>query len=43
MIAFVAFVTLVGIAFLAYAYKRKWFFLSVVDEEHYERNKPLFK
>lgn len=35
--------TTLVISFLVYAHKRKWFFLSVVDEERYEREKPLFK
>lgn len=43
MIWIVALISLTGIGFLAYAHKRKWFFISVADAEKYEREKPLFK
>ncbi|MFB9900474.1 hypothetical protein [Cerasicoccus arenae] len=43
MIWIATLIILGGGTFLAYAYQRKWFFLSVLDEEKYEREKPLFK
>jgi len=43
MFLFLSLATLGSIGFLAYAHRRKWFFISVVDEENYEREKPLFK